>query len=409
VSADVDAALGIRYAAAPVGALRWRAPQPLAWDGERGTGATGPPPPQPDRPIGAWFHGPLPATSEDCLTLDVWAPAGARGRPVLVWLHGGGWAVGWGGAPVFDGAGLAAEIDAIVVTVNYRLGSLGWLCDPSLDAPHGDWGALDQAAALGWVRAHIAAFGGDPGQITLAGQSAGAGSVLHLLTSPLGEGLFARALAMSPPLGEAVVPRETGERWARALLDHLGVADVDAARGLPAAAIVAAHEELLATDAFRGTRGGAMPIVLPGAIDVDPLRAPERRTEVDVVLGVTADEATFLFRAVAGRPDPGDEQIRAITEHLFAGPARDWSDAREAAGGRVFRYRVEHPSPQPGLGAVHAVDVPLLFGTHRTVPAAARVAGTGPRTDAASAALRRAVGAFVRGDDPWSAGETPVF
>jgi para-nitrobenzyl esterase len=320
---------------------------------------------------------------------------------------------------------------------------LVWLHDPSLDAPHGDWGALDQAAALRWVHEHVGAFGGDPARMTLAGESAGAGSVLHLLTSDLGDGLFARAIAMSPPLGEAVVPREIGERWTQALLDHLGAGDVDAARAIPADAIVAAHEELLGADAFRGTRGGAMPIVLPGAVDADPLLVPDRRPEVELVIGTTADEATFLFRAAGRRLDPGDEQLRAIvahgrdvedadaliaairgerpgasnnevlcravTETLFHGPIRRFADARREAGGRVFSYRVDHASPQADLGAVHAVDVPLLFGTYATSPAAGAVSGTGERTAAASAAMQRAFGAFVHGDEPWPPGDAPTF
>ena len=166
---EVWAFLGIPYAAAPVGERRFAAPEPPApWTGVRDADAFGPAPPQPDRPIGVWFHGPTPSTDEDCLSLNVWTPAVGDGeaRPVLVWIHGGGWALGFSGSPLFHGARLAAAIDAVVVTINYRLGSLGWLNHPALAAtpggPAANWGLQDMAAALAWVRDNAAAFGGDP-------------------------------------------------------------------------------------------------------------------------------------------------------------------------------------------------------------------------------------------------------
>ena len=194
---------GIPYAAAPVGALRWRAPAPApGWDGVRKADRFGPACPQPLPP-----HGPAQAMSEDCLTLNIWsAEDSARApRPVLLWIYGGGFIEGSGANPEFDGEGLARK-GVIVVTFNYRLGALGFLATPALSAEagrelahraSGNYGLLDDIAVLAWVKRNIAAFGGDPARVTIAGQSAGAGSVGFMAMSPLAQGLFQRAIAES--------------------------------------------------------------------------------------------------------------------------------------------------------------------------------------------------------------------
>ncbi|HEY6760519.1 MAG TPA: carboxylesterase family protein, partial [Baekduia sp.] len=202
-----EAFLGVPYARAE----RFAPPRPAAWSGVRDADAFGPVAPQPRRPIAAFTHGDPPAVDEQCLSLNVWRPrdAGAdAGLPVLVWLHGGGFVVGWGSASLYDGARLAAEQGLVVITINYRLGALGWLHHPALaagggdagagaGAPCGNWGLLDQQAALRWVAAHAAAFGGDPARVTLAGQSAGALCAIDQLHVPGSEDLFARAVLLS--------------------------------------------------------------------------------------------------------------------------------------------------------------------------------------------------------------------
>ena len=193
--------------------------------------------------------------SEQCLNLNVWTPASATGAalPVLVYIHGGGFIVGRSGCAALDGARLASAAEAVVVTINYRLGSAGWLAHPALaerpGAPFANWGLLDQVAALQWVQENIAGFGGDPDAVTLAGQSAGALSVIDLLSAPAAAGLFARALVQSPPIADAVADPELTERWARALCATLragGEFDPQALRALSAERPEPAARALLA-------------------------------------------------------------------------------------------------------------------------------------------------------------------
>jgi para-nitrobenzyl esterase len=192
---------GIPYAAPPVEHRRWRAPEPAAaWSGVRPAVAFGPACPQPTL---ASLDGaePVGDTREDCLYLNVWTAGPAGGKPVMVWLHGGGFRIGDGASSLYDGAPLARD-GVVVVTVNYRLGALGFFAHPALEReyPEGpvNFGLLDQIAALAWVQRNIDAFGGDPGNVTIFGQSSGAISVLALYASPLAAGLFHRGIAQSP-------------------------------------------------------------------------------------------------------------------------------------------------------------------------------------------------------------------
>ncbi|MDB5999355.1 MAG: para-nitrobenzyl esterase PnbA, partial [Rhizobacter sp.] len=235
----IDVYKGVPYAARPVGPLRWQAPQALApWVGVRSALQFGPDCPQPpSEPSRATRH------AEDCLYLNVWAPADAAcgSLPVMVWLHGGSFVGGSGSDPRSDGASLARE-GVVVVTLNYRVGLFGFLAHPALSAEStrgvsGNYGLLDQLCALRWVREHIARFGGDASRITLFGNSAGASSIALLMASPLAVGLFQRAILQSPGAARPLASLAQAESAGQALGD-----DLDALRAM-------ASDELLALTA----------------------------------------------------------------------------------------------------------------------------------------------------------------
>ncbi len=200
--ADVRVFKGLPYALPPVGEARWKPPVEMpAWSGVRDARRFGAPcvqPPPRSAGIYSWKLGP---TSEDCLFLNVWTPKQAKDAPVMVWIHGGALTTGSSSEPMYDGAKLAAQ-GVVVVSINYRLGILGYLAHPELsaessDAVSGNYGLLDQIEALRWVKRNISAFGGNPDNVTIMGESAGALSVMYLMASPPARGLFSKAIAQS--------------------------------------------------------------------------------------------------------------------------------------------------------------------------------------------------------------------
>src|SRR5450755_2613857 len=248
---DLHVFKGVPYALPPVGSRRWQPPVPMpAWQGERQATSFGPACYQPandSASIYAWKAMPM---SEDCLSLNIWALPKARRAPVLVWIHGGALSTGWSGDTLYDGTALAKR-GLVVVSINYRLGVLGYLAHPGLSAESpqgvsGNYGLLDQIAALRWVKSNIAAFGGDPSNVTIAGESAGALSVMYLMASPSARGLFARAISQSaymistPELREARFGSAAAEAIGTALADQLGAKDVAELRAMDGADLTAA-------------------------------------------------------------------------------------------------------------------------------------------------------------------------
>jgi para-nitrobenzyl esterase len=311
----------IPFAAPPVGALRWRAPQPAAaWGGVRDGTAAGPECAQ----IESGVLGQPRVTTEDCLYLNVYTPpVGGRHRPVMVWFHGGSYTSG--SANPYDGAALARR-GVVVVTVNYRLGALGFLAHPALSAEapvvgSGNYGTLDQQAALRWVQGNAAAFGGDPDRVTIFGESAGAGSVCAHLTSPLAAGLFDRAILQSGPCLSRPLPgaEATGHRFVTEA-GCGGAADVPAClRARPAGGVLDAQ---IATPA-QGVALTWAPATGTPVLPLDPEQATASGAyhRVPVIAGTTLDEGRIFaaFLEAAGAPLNAETYPLVLTD-VF-GPA----------------------------------------------------------------------------------------
>lgn len=379
---------GVPFAAPPLGSLRWREPQAVAaWSGARKADAYAASCMQkPGIPVSeGGADGPL---SEDCLYLNVWTPAsGTAGRrPVMVWIHGGALVFGSGNVALYDGAALAQR-GAVVVTINYRLGPLGFFSHPAIDgeAARGpvNYGLLDQIAALRWVRENIAGFGGDPGNVTIFGESAGAQSVLALYASPLAQGLFHKGIAQSPygiPSHTRAKAREVGEQ-------------VTTAVGLAGASATAA--QLRAVPAARFFQLGETRATLaPGFIvGDDALPRPildvfqdGKQARMPLIIGSNSDEATV---AVAFGVDPVKvvEKLRAakfLLKKFYPGVTDDAQLGRESVRDLVFtsfarriaylhsqsaptwRYYFSHmqqglQGKMPGVG--HGGEIPFVMGT----------------------------------------------
>jgi para-nitrobenzyl esterase len=413
---DVHAYKGIPYAAPPVGENRWKPPQPVqAWSGVRDCFAFGAACPQKMLPLLAGIpemalHVP---TSEDCLYLNVWTPAKpASGKlPVLYWIHGGGFVLGAGSQPLYDGEGLT-RLGCVVVSVNYRVGLFGFLAHPALSREaankvSGNYGLLDQIEGLRWVQRNIAAFGGDPERVTIFGESAGGISVLCLMAAPQTAGLYHAAVAQSatamdlPLLRETQGGREGGEQIGQRLLAAAGVdASTDARqlRQLSVETLLRAGPTMASGEPVHlGPRSLPLgPIVDGQLIPEEPVQlfAGGREVKVPLIIGSTRDEMSLLLlgqkmpldvaayhkqlreqfgdqaEAVAkAYPAASAQQVRAAVVQLttdisFGRETRMFARAHAAAGHKTYRYVFSRGIRRgflAGLGAHHGVDVGYLF------------------------------------------------
>jgi para-nitrobenzyl esterase len=446
VSDGVLAFLGIPYAAAPFGVNRMRAPQPVRpWDGERDATAFGPTVPKGDYPPQyARLFPEVVIGGEDCLNLNVWTPdAGASGLPVLVWIHGGSFMNGSSSVADYDGAAFARD-GVVCVSLNYRLAAEGFLF---LGDDVANLGLLDQLAALRWVQDNISAFGGDPGRVTVAGESAGAMSVTTLLSMPLASGLFAQAIAESGAGAHTLTAAE-GLAVGGFLAEVLDVpADRESIKAVPLDKLVRAASDLVVevqTAPDRARWGQLALSLLPFAPTVDgavlpaaPLAgfAAGRGGGVRLLIGSNRDEARlFLIAAgtiglideptlgfVAGtyglsadglavyranRPSGGAGDVLAavITDWFFRVPAIRVAEARCASGGAgTWMYRFDYPEPldNHGFGACHATEVPFVFDTMARSGVAALI-GDAPSQGVADRVHRVWVDFIAGGDPGWA-------
>ena len=381
--------------------------------------------------------------SEDCLALNVWTPSTAGKRPVMVWLHGGGFASGSGGWGWWTGEDLAGGQDVVVVTLNHRLNIFGFLCLTEHGGPaHGittNAGMRDVVMALEWVRDNIAAFGGDPGNITIFGQSGGGMKVTTLMAMPAARGLFHKAIVQSGPFVRAV-PMARASAVAARVLERLGVAPgrLDALQTVKPQALL---------DAFASAQEGApgvprqfAPVVDGDSLPGDPFEpaAPTTAAGVPLLIGATGEEITSLQGfsdpsifditeaelpgrvATACDTDPAGADAliaayraarpRATPARLYAAIASDrrfgfgsiQQAERQAAHAPVFAYRLLWQSPVRGgrMGAPHNLDLPMVFGRDR----ASGVTGDGAAHHALAAAMQQAWANFARSGDPTHAG-----
>jgi para-nitrobenzyl esterase len=432
--------MGIPYAEPPSGDLRWRSPQPpRPWSGVKETLAASDICPQmksalsgdagaPDSPI---------AGAEDCLYLNVWAPANARDLPVMFWIHGGGNTIGDGGS--YNGAALAAGQRVVVVTINYRLGPFGWFSHPDLargnpEDDSGNYGTLDAIRALEWTRDNIAAFGGDPGNVTVFGESAGAFDTLAMMASPLAGGLFHRAIVQSGGFsptsmvqaqnleaegGHAMSSREL---VARLLMNDGTVADLDAARSYQADMSGATLREYLYAKtpeeifaAYGNSGFGGMvntPAifgdghVLPAMTTKEIFSNPDKHNVVPVILGTNRDEValfmamspenidTFLW--IFPRLKDEDTYLRRVKYGSKAWKERgvdSLANYMTAAGNPdVYAYRFDWDEQgsvmgydlSKALGAAHAMEIAFVFGDFDGISALSDLYSASPGLDALS-------------------------
>lgn len=452
---------GIPFARPPLGALRLRPPVPEEpWQGVRPAHDHGAVAPQNGSAMGALLGLPPAKHDEDCLSLGVATPAcdGAL-RPVMVWIHGGGFVFGAGSQPIYDNPAFVQRGDVVLVTINYRLGAFGWLALPALGAEPGgvigNLGLLDQIAALEWVRDCIDRFGGDPGNVTLFGESAGGMSIGTLLGTPRAQGLFRRAILQSGACHH-VAPLETGARVAEVLMKELGLEPnaVDRLRDVPAEKILEAQGKALLQMATQ-VRGIPFQPCLDGVVLPEPpldALAGGMNRDVPLLIGTNADEwrlfglgdpklrelddaalerrvernlpgrdaldrshAAYAVaryrraRLAAGLPAAAADLWFAIEGDRFFGvPALRLAECKAAVHGAasVHRYLFDWKSPAMNgvLGACHGLDVPFVFGTAASLPGLRSFVGEGPAVEKLSLEMQDAWTSFARSGDPSHAG-----
>lgn len=444
---------GVRYAAAPVGDRRFRPPaEPESWEGVRSAIEFGASSWQASGGVTAMLGDQATSMDEDCLLLNITTPGcDDAARPVMVWIHGGGYVNGSGSTPWYDGTSLATRGDVVVVTINYRLGALGLLWLGDLDDSYRSSGMnaiLDQVAALRWVQHNIAAFGGDPANVTVFGESAGAMSIGTLLATPAARSLFHRAIAQSGA-GENVLAPEVASGVTADLMARLGVTTVAELLELPADRITDAAAEVegrIHQDPrqLAGRTGIALAMAFQPVVDgaflperPEAAVAAGRAADVPLLIGTNLDEWN-LFRLMtpggldhpelldrlesifgaahdvhdtyaAANPEASIDDLwsAVLTDATFRIPAIRFVEARAAASSPTYQYLFTWPTPAFGglVGSCHALEIPFVFGVLAN-PGAEFILGSeaGPELHELSGRMQDAWLAFARTGDPNHAG-----
>jgi para-nitrobenzyl esterase len=430
---------GIPYALPPVGLLRWRPPAPMpSWRGVRQTTTFGPTCFQPGNDpasIYAWKDLPM---SENCLSLNVWAPAKASHAPVLLWIHGGALLTGSSADALYDGTALANR-GLVVVSINYRLGALGYLAHPGLSAESsqgvsGNYGLLDQIAALRWVKNNIQAFGGDATNVTIAGESAGALSVMYLMASPAARGLFAKAISQSaymisaPELRDARFGSDSAEAMGMALAKKLAADDVAQLRSLDPAHITAVAAQ--AGGLPSGTIDGhVLPHQLVEVFDRgEQAKVPllvgfnsgETRSLRMLVAPMPADAATYeslireryadlsdAFLKLYPSSDIDRSLLNTTRDAMYGWTAERLATKQTALGASAYLYFFDHgytAADAAGLRGFHASEIPYVFGTFKGTPPLWPKVPADPAELELSAAMTEYWATFARDGVPHASG-----
>ena len=452
---------GIPYAQPPLGSLRFRSPlRAKSWTGVRDALEFGPAPIQ-ELALGKSYpFGPIETTSEDCLTLNVWAPADATGLPVIVWIHGGGFRMGSSSMPAYDGRNYAATGRVVMVSINYRLGALGFLAHEDLRDPDtgtfANWAVQDQMLALRWVQENIGVFGGDPHRVTVMGESGGAINAIMIAHSAQGRSLVHQIVAMSPPYicPPATLAIEDWRLATQSLAGELGTT-VRGLRSAPASSVHEAEWRQYVQGSLKTASGRAYRGTAVDGIVLDDWPAHYELPPVPMIIGCTGAEGAMgydCYHPISKEPisrnrladdaDAARREARALLNRLYCVDDRQCTSdevidhylACAAAEGRrtdmtamlvelhgdtmirhycvrkaeaaartgrsdIFFYHYGLPVPAPNHQPPHAWELPVAFGNHRN-PLIAPWVGAGPLHDAVAAAMIEAFSTFAERGRP---------